>query len=141
MGTTTTIMICSIFFVGIEEENDERNKATPKLPETGMQKGSIEKNKNVLNALRSYLYPNVSFELIANEFEGRNYILIAVPRQTSGPFMVSEKAERDKKINLKAGRYIRIEADTRLARVDEEYDLLRKFAHFHFSSRSTAIFS
>lgn len=121
-------------FVGIEEENDERNKATPKLPETGMPKGSIEKNKNVLNALRSYLYPNVSFELIANEFEGRNYILIAVPRQTGGPFMVSEKAERDKKINLKAGRYIRIEADTRLARVDEEYDLLRKFAHFHFSS-------
>ena len=121
-------------FVGIEEENDERNKATPKLPETGMPKGSIEKNKNVLNALRSYLYPNVSFELIANEFEGRNYILIAVPRQTGGPFMVSEKAERDKKINLKAGRYIRIEADTRLAKVDEEYDLLRKFAHFHFSS-------
>ena len=48
--------------------------------------------------------------------------------------MVSEKAERDKRINLKPGRYVRIESDSRLARVDEEYDLLRKFANFHFSS-------
>ena len=121
-------------FVGIEEENNEQHKAVPKLPAAGMSEGSIEKNKNTLNALRSFLYPNVMFELIANEYKGVNYILIAVPRQTGGPFMVSEKAERDKKINLKAGRYIRIEADTRLARVDEEYDLLRKFSHFHYSS-------
>jgi len=121
-------------FVGIEEENNDRDKAIPHIPEKGMPEGSIEKNKNMLNALRSFLYPNVTFELIANQYEGRNYILVVVPRQTGGPFMVSEKAERDKKINLKAGRYIRIEADTRLARVDEEYDLLRKFAHFHFSS-------
>ncbi len=48
--------------------------------------------------------------------------------------MVSEKAEKDKKINLKAGRYVRKESDSRLARVDEEYDLLRKFANFHYSS-------
>lgn len=48
--------------------------------------------------------------------------------------MVAEKAEKDKKINLKPGRYVRIESDTRLARVDEEYDLLRKFSNFHFSS-------
>ena len=27
-----------------------------------------------------------------------------------------------------------VESDTRLARVDEEYDLLRKFANYHFSS-------
>ena len=121
-------------FVGIEEENDEQQKAVPKLPLAGMTSGSIEKNKNTLNSLRSFLYPNVMFELIANEFEGRSYILIVVPRQSGGPFMVSERAERDKKINLKAGRYVRIEADTRLARVDEEYDLLRKFSHFHFTS-------
>ncbi|MCD8067510.1 MAG: AAA family ATPase, partial [Lachnospiraceae bacterium] len=49
-------------------------------------------------------------------------------------FMVSERVERDKRISLKPGRYVRIESDTRLARVDEEYDLLRKFANFHFSS-------
>ena len=121
-------------FVGIEEENNDQDKAIPHIPAIGMPDGSIEKNKNALNALRSFLYPNVMFELIANQYEGRNYILVAVPRQIGGPFMVSEKAERDKKINLKPGRYVRIEADTRLARIDEEYDLLRKFAHFHFSS-------
>ena len=42
------------------------------------------------------------------------------------------------KINLKPGRYVRIEADTRLARPDEEYDLLRKFSNFHYSSIATA---
>lgn len=44
--------------------------------------------------------------------------------------MVSEKAEKDKEIKLRAGRYVRIEAETRLARVDEEYDLLRKFSNY-----------
>ena len=48
--------------------------------------------------------------------------------------MVSEKAEKNKRINLKPERYVRVESDTRLARVDEEYDLLRKFANYHFSS-------
>lgn len=48
--------------------------------------------------------------------------------------MVSEKAEKDKKINIKPGRYVRIEAESKLARVDKEYDLLRKFSNFHFSS-------
>lgn len=121
-------------FLGIEEENNEKNKAIPKLPIGGIEKGSLEKSKNEINSLRSYLYPNVSFEIIANQFKGTDYLLIVVHRQTGGPFMVSEKAERDKKINLKAGRYVRIEADTRLARVDEEYDLLRKFSNFHYSS-------
>lgn len=59
-------------------------------------------------------------------------------RQTGGPFMVTEKAEKDKRISLRPGRYVRIESDTRLARVDEEYDLLRKFANFHFSSLTNA---
>ena len=50
--------------------------------------------------------------------------------------MVSEKAEKEKKFRLKAGRYIRVEAQSRIARVDEEYDLLRKFSNYHFSSIS-----
>lgn len=33
---------------------------------------------------------------------------------------------------------MRIESDSRLARVDEEYDLLRKFANFHFTSLTNA---
>ena len=121
-------------FIGIEEENNAENKAIPLLPIKGIAEGQLEKCKNNLNSLRSFLYPNVSFEVIANQFAGKNYLLIIVMRQSGGPFMVVEKAEKNKKINLKPGRYVRIEADTRLARVDEEYDLLRKFANFHYSS-------
>lgn len=121
-------------FVGVEEINDKVGKAVPKLPITGIEEGVLEKCKNEIKSLRPFLYPNVSFELITNEINGIKYILVIVPRQTGGPFMVSERAEKEKKIQLKAGRYVRIEAETRLARVDEEYDLLRKFANFHFSS-------
>ena len=53
-------------------------------------------------------------------------------------FISTIEWNRAKKINLKPGRYVRIEADTRLARPDEEYDLLRKFSNFHYSSIATA---
>ena len=121
-------------FIGVEEENNEEQKAIPVLPIKGVTEGRLEKSKNAINSLRSFLYPNVAFEVVANDMDGISYLLIIVKRQTGGPFMVVEKAEKDKKINLKPGRYVRIEADTRLARVDEEYDLLRKFANFHYSS-------
>lgn len=121
-------------FLGVEEVNDANNKAIPKLPILGIDEGNLEKCKNEINSLRPFLYPNVAFEIIANRFESRSYLLIVVQRQTGGPFMVSDKAERDKRISLKPGRYVRIESDSRLARVDEEYDLLRKFSNYHFSS-------
>lgn len=121
-------------FLGVKEKNDAENKAVPEIPIEGIPSGKIEKVKNSINSLRSYIYPNVKFELITNEFGGKKYILIAVFRQTGGPFMVSEKAGRDKEIKLRPGRYVRVEAETRLARVDEEYDLLRKFSNYHFSS-------
>ena len=123
-------------FIGVEEINDEKNKAVPKLPIKGIDEGSLEKVKNSLNSLRPYLYPNVKYELLTNELKGKKYILLVVMRQTAGPFMISEKAEHDKKFHLKAGRYVRIESDSRLARIDEEYDLLRKFANYHYSSIS-----
>ena len=121
-------------FIGVEEENNDEQKAIPVLPIKGIPEGRLEKCKNTINSLRPFLYPNVAFEAVSNNLEGISYILVIVKRQTGGPFMVAEKAEKDKKINLKPGRYVRIEADTRLARVDEEYDLLRKFSNFHFSS-------
>ena len=121
-------------FIGVEEINDEKNKAIPKIPIKGIENGRLEKVKNELKSLRPFLYPNAVFEIISNQFEGKDYLVIVVLRQTGGPFMVSERAENDKKIKLKAGRYIRVEAESRLARVDEEYDLLRKFASFHYSS-------
>ncbi|MBR0091097.1 MAG: putative DNA binding domain-containing protein [Lachnospiraceae bacterium] len=121
-------------FIGVEEENNEEQKAIPVLPIKGIAEKRLEKCKNTVNSLRSFLYPNVAFEVVSNDLDGINYLLVIVKRQTGGPFMVAEKAEKDKKIHLKPGRYVRIEADTRLARVDEEYDLLRKFSNFHFSS-------
>ena len=121
-------------FLGVEEVNDENNKAIPKLPIIGIAESRLEKCKNEINSLRPYLYPNVAFDIITNQIDGTCYLLIVVLRQTGGPFMVSERAEKDKKISLKAGRYVRIESDSRLARVDEEYDLLRKFSNFHYSS-------
>ena len=121
-------------FIGVEEENNKEQKAIPVIPIIGIEEGRLKKCKNTINSLRSFLYPNVAFEVVSNNLEDISYLLIIVNRQTGGPFMVAEKAEKDKRINLKPGRYVRIEADTRLARVDEEYDLLRKFSNFHFSS-------
>lgn len=121
-------------FIGVEEENSDDNKAIPILPIKGISEGRLEKCKNTLNSLRPFLYPHVAFEIISNKVDGVSYLLIVVLRQTGGPFMVTEKAEKENKIRLKPGRYVRIEADTRLARVDEEYDLLRKFSNFHYSS-------
>ena len=35
--------------------------------------------------------------------------------------------------SIKPGRYVRIESDSRIAKINEEYDLLRKFSNYHFS--------
>jgi len=121
-------------FIGVDEANNDEEKAVPVLPIKGITKGKLEKSRNDVNSLRPFLYPNVRFEIIANQYEGKEYLLVVVRRQTGGPFMVSDRAERDRKINLKAGRYVRIEAETRLARIEEEYDLLRKYSDYHFSS-------
>ena len=48
-------------FIGVEEVNDDNNKVLPNLPIIGIEEGKLEKCKNILNSLRSYLYPNVDF--------------------------------------------------------------------------------
>ena len=121
-------------FIGVEEANNAEEKAVPLLPIKGVSKGELEKCRNDINSLRPFLYPNVRFEIIANRYEEKDYLLVVVTRQTGGPFMVSDRAEHNKKIKLKAGRYVRIEAETRLAKIVEEYDLMRKFSDYHFSS-------
>ena len=84
-------------FIGVEEESNDENKATPLLPIKGIVEGRLEKCKNVVNSLRSFLYPNVAFEIVSNELDGVDYLLVIVMRQTGGPFMVAEKAEKDKR--------------------------------------------
>ena len=124
----------SFIFVGVEETNNENEKSIPSLPIRGIEEGRLEIAKNTLNSLRPYIYPNVKFDIVANEFKGKKYLLIVVCKQTGGPFNVTDRALKDKKVGLKPGRYVRIESDTRLANVSEEYALLRKFAQYHFTS-------
>ena len=124
----------SLILVGVEENDAEDGKGTPQTPIVGVSAARMESVSNLLKSLRSFTYPNVKYEVLENEFEGTSYLIIAVERQNGGPFAVTEKAEKDKRIGLKPGRYIRYERDSRLARVDEEYDLLRKFSAYHFSS-------
>ena len=76
----------------------------------------------------------MSYHLITDVVDDRNYIIVAVEPGTSGPYQTSDKAESDKDISLKAGRYIRVKRDSRLPNFKEEYELLRKFAHDVFSS-------
>ena len=87
-------------FIGVAEENSEDNKAIPVLPVSGISPGRLEKCKNILNSLRSFIYPNVAFEVLANRHGEVNYLLIVVLRQTGGPFAVAPKAETDKKMAL-----------------------------------------
>lgn len=125
----------SFIFIGIEEANNEKEKSIPILPIKGIDESHLENAKNKINSLKPYLYPNVKFEILTNTFEDKYYLLIVVEKQNNGPYAVSETVLSDKKIpTLKPGRYVRIESETRLARIDEEYDLLRKFANYHYSS-------
>lgn len=124
----------AFIYIGVEEVNDEKNKSIPILPIKGIEEGHLEIAKNMLNSLKPYIYPNVKYDVLTNIFDGKYYLLIVVEKQNSGPYQVVEKALNDKKINLKPGRYVRIESDSRIAKINEEYDLLRKFANYHFSS-------
>ena len=122
----------SYIFIGVEEINDNENKAIPTLPIHGIKPGKMEIVKNKLLNLKSYLYPKINYEVIYNNLDGIDYVFVVVPRQLGGPFNVSEKAEKE--FFVKPGRYVRLEAESRLAKVNEEYDLLRKFANYHFST-------
>lgn len=124
----------SFIYIGVEEINDKDNKSIPVLPIRGIEEGHLEIAKNILNSLKSYIYPNVKYEVLTNSYKGKYYILIVVEKQNTGPYQVVEKALNDRRINLKPGRYVRIESDSRIAKINEEYDLLRKFANYHFSS-------
>lgn len=124
----------SLILIGVDEHDDEGGKGTPIIPIEGISPKRIETASNLLKSLRSFTYPNVKYEVLENEFGGIPYLIVAVQRQGDGPFAVTEKAEKDKRIALRPGRYIRYERDSRLAKVDEEYDLLRKFSAYHFSS-------
>ena len=125
-----------LIFVGVEEVNDQETgeKAIPLRPISGIKASLIEKTENELKSLMSHVHPRITYHLILGEIDGTNYIVIAIEPGTDGPYETSEKAEKDKSIRLKAGRYIRVKRDTRLPNKLEEFELLKKFANFHFTS-------
>lgn len=125
-----------LVFVGIEEvdDNETGEKAVPVRPITGIKESLIESTENKIKALLANIHPKINYKLLQDEIDGRKYIIIAVEPGNDGPYETSDKAEKDKKINLKAGRYIRVRRDTRLPNKREEFELLKKFADFHFTS-------
>ena len=125
-----------LIFIGVEEVNDEENgiKAIPMRPISGIDMGNIEPTENALKSLLSNITPVPKYQLIQDEIDSRTYIIIAVEPGSDGPYETKQQAEKDKSINLKAGRYIRVRRDTRLPNKREEFELLKKFADFHFSS-------
>jgi divergent AAA domain protein len=125
-----------LLFIGVEEVNDPKTeeKAIPQRPICGVEESLIESTENSLKQLLANIHPKVSYHLITDIIDDRNYIIVAVEPGTSGPYQTSDKAENDKDISLKAGRYIRVRRDSRLPNFKEEYELLRKFAHDVFSS-------
>ena len=125
-----------LLYIGVEEVNDKESgqKAYPKRLIVGIDKGAIETEENSLKSLIAEVKPKPVYHLLNIELDGKICIVIAVEPGSEGPYETSERAERDKKIGLKAGRYIRVKRDSRIPNKREEFELLKKFADYHFSS-------
>ena len=125
-----------LIFLGIEEIDDPESgiKAIPKRPITGIDVGKIETTENNIKSLLANISPKPNYQLLQDEIDGKTYIVVAVEPGNNGPYETKRQAENDKRIKLKAGRYIRVRRDTRLPNNREEFELLKKFAEFHFSS-------
>ena len=121
-----------LVFIGIEEKDDKETgeKAIPKRPITGIKESMIEGIENELKALLSNIHPRIDYHLIQDKIDGNYYIIVAVEPSSKGPYQTSEKAQNDKNIKLKAGRYIRINRDSKFPNPTEEFELLKKFTDF-----------
>lgn len=100
----------------------------------GIEESKLEGIENELKSLLSNTHPKITYHIISDTIDDKFYIVVAVESTSGGPFQTSEKAEKDKNIRLKAGRYIRVGRDSRLPNPTEEFELLKKFAGFSFSS-------
>ena len=125
-----------LIFIGVEEKNDPEtgDKAIPVRPISGIAESQIEKTENELKSLLSHIHPRITYHLIPGVIDERHYIVLAVEPGNDGPYETDVRAEKDKAIGLKPGRYIRVRRDTRLPNKREEFELLKKFADYHFSS-------
>lgn len=124
-----------LILIGVEELDEETGeKAVPKRPVMGVDEALLEGVENGLKSLLANIHPRITYHLLDVEVDERKVLVVAVEPGADGPYETSAKAERDKGIRLKAGRYIRVRRDTRLPNRREEFELLKKFADFHFSS-------
>ena len=118
-----------LLFIGIEEEDDEATgrKAVPVRPISGIDEANIETTENEIKSLLGHVHPKPVYHLLQDKIDGRFYVILAVEPGNDGPYETDVKAEKDKKINLKAGRYIRVRRDSRMPNKREEFELLKKF--------------
>lgn len=125
-----------LLFIGIEEVDDRAtgDKAIPKRPITGVQESKIESTENSLKRLIAEVKPKPCVQFVYDKIDDKIYIVLAVEPGSEGPYETSEKAEHNKEIGLKAGRYIRVRRDTRIPNKREEFELLKKFANYSFTS-------
>lgn len=124
-----------LIFIGVEElDEEDGTKAVPKHPIAGIKVEMLETTENGLKSLLAEVHPRISYHFLDIEVDGRTCLVVAVEPGTDGPYQTSAKAERNKDIGLRAGRYIRVRRDTRMPNKREEFELLKKFADFHFSS-------
>ena len=125
-----------LIFIGIEEVDNQETgeKAFPVRPISGIEQTLIESTENSLKKLLAEIHPRITYHLIVGRIDGKNYIVVAVEPGNAGPYQTSDRAEKDKDILLKPGRYIRVKRDSRLPNYREEFELLKKFSDYTFSS-------
>ena len=125
-----------LLFIGIEEVDDKETgeKAIPKRPIKGIKEAKLETTENELKSLLSNIHPKINYHIITDKIDEEYYLVVAVENSSNGPFQTSDKAEKDKNIKLKAGRYIRVGRDSKLPNPIEEFELLKKFANYSFCS-------
>ena len=107
-----------LLFVGIEEVDDKETgeKAIPKRPIEGIKEAKLEGIENELKSLLANIHPKINYHIITDQIDDEYYIVVAVESGSNGPFQTSERAEKDKDIRLKAGRYIRVGRDASASR-------------------------
>lgn len=130
--------LCMIL-VGVEEHSELDLKGTPIRPICGYDESQIETVENSLKSLIGFIKPKINYVMTHAEIDGRHFVIFAFLNNNIGPYEVLEKAEKDKAINLKSGRYVRVERDSRLATIKEEFELLKKFSDYHFTEECSSV--
>ena len=123
----------SMILVGVEEHKEPESKGAPIRPILGYDESQIETVENSLKSLIGFIKPKLNYAMTHAEIDGGFFVIFAFSNNNIGPYEVLKKAEKDKTINLKRGRYVRVERDSRLASIKEEFELLKKFSDCHFT--------